>query len=330
MRPAGRGSAARAVAAARAPAPAPLVLTRRYPRPVLIKAHLKGHEFDLINLAELFREGEAAVAADIEGYDLSFTAPEELFHQAARLYDAASVVLRRANAIGRVLTDEFRPVGLTGRFSDETGQQHQVALADSAEVRSRAFVAVATQGDQPPAPAPTTAKPRLRAAGRGPPRCCRDPGHPRKGWPSARLDGAIQGVRDHQRHAKGCVKRGWLTRDQVSVFRGSANRNEVSGELARHARLKGDPLDSSECVCPGQLQFESPATSALFSNYATSVRNIPLRPKGQWRAAFRSRGDRNGMVTSEDPRSAAGSVRQPQPDGQSGHQAADTSQWTRA
>jgi hypothetical protein len=35
---------------------------------VLIRARLKGHEFDLLTLAELFREGDPAVAADDEGY----------------------------------------------------------------------------------------------------------------------------------------------------------------------------------------------------------------------------------------------------------------------
>jgi hypothetical protein len=35
-------------------------------------------------------------------------------------------------------------------------------------------------------------------------------------------------------------QRGWVTRDQISTFTASANRREVSGDLARHARLKGD------------------------------------------------------------------------------------------
>jgi hypothetical protein len=33
---------------------------------VLIKARLKGHEFDLLTLAELFRPGDPAVATDDE------------------------------------------------------------------------------------------------------------------------------------------------------------------------------------------------------------------------------------------------------------------------
>lgn len=149
---------------------------------------------------------------------------------------------RRANAIGRVLTDEFRPVGLTGCFSDETGQQHQVALADSAEVRSRAFVAVvATEGDQPPAPAsPPPADPGYVQLAEAHPDVAEvldilGKADPAPGW--IELYKVFEIINDN---AKGCVKRGWLTRDQVSVFRGSANRKEVSGELARHARLKGD------------------------------------------------------------------------------------------
>jgi hypothetical protein len=38
----------------------------------------------------------------------------------------------------------------------------------------------------------------------------------------------------------GFYQRGWVTRDQISTFTASANRREVSGDLARH-RLKGDP-----------------------------------------------------------------------------------------
>jgi hypothetical protein len=39
----------------------------------------------------------------------------------------------------------------------------------------------------------------------------------------------------------GFYQRGGVTRDQISTFTGSANRSEVSGDLARHARLNGDP-----------------------------------------------------------------------------------------
>jgi hypothetical protein len=96
---------------------------------MLIKARLQGHEFDLLTLAELFREGDPAVASDEEGYCLSFTASEGLLDDGARLSDAASVLLCRVNGFARSLNSDFRPVNLTGRFSDEAGRQHQVVLA---------------------------------------------------------------------------------------------------------------------------------------------------------------------------------------------------------
>jgi hypothetical protein len=94
------------------------------------------------------REGDPAIAADDEGYHLSFTAPDELFHDAERLQATASVLLRRVNGLGRVFDRELLPVGLVGRFSDETGQQQQVVLADSAEARDRAFGAMAAAGEE--------------------------------------------------------------------------------------------------------------------------------------------------------------------------------------
>jgi hypothetical protein len=51
-------------------------------------------------------------------------------------------------------------------------------------------------------------------------------------------------------------KRGWVTKDQISTFTASANRKEVSGDLARHARLKGDaPKRTMTLVEARQLIF---------------------------------------------------------------------------
>ena len=120
---------------------------------MLIKARLKGHEFDLLTLAGLFGEGDPGVATDDEGYYLRFTAPDELFRDGGGLHDAASVLLRRINGVAPTLSSNVRPVGLTGRFSDQSGRHHQVVLADSAEVRARANpVRMSVGGAQPPMP----------------------------------------------------------------------------------------------------------------------------------------------------------------------------------
>jgi hypothetical protein len=61
-------------------------------------ARLKGHEFDLLTLAELFG------------------VPDDLFRDGGGLHDAASVLLRRVNGVARTLSSDVRPVGLTGRL----------------------------------------------------------------------------------------------------------------------------------------------------------------------------------------------------------------------
>lgn len=206
---------------------------------MLVKARLKGHEFDLLTLAELFREGEPAVATDDEGYYLSFSVPDELFRYVGGLHDAASVLLRRVNGVARTLSSDVRPVGLTGRFSDETGRHHQVVLADSAEVRARANpVRVSVSGEQPPPPpAPGPGYVQLAQT------------HPDVAEVLDILGNADPApdwsdlYKIHEimlDNVPGFYQRGWVTKDQISTFTASANRKEVSGDLARHARLKGD------------------------------------------------------------------------------------------
>jgi len=207
---------------------------------VLIMARLKGHEFDLLTLAELFREGDPAVATDNEGYYLRFTAPDELFGDGGGLHDAASKLLRRVNGVARTLSGDVRPVGLTGRFSDETGRHHQVVLADSAEVRARANpVTVSVSGDQPPPP-PAPGPDYVQLAQTHPDVAevldILGNADPAPDW--ADLYKVHEILLDN---VPGFYQRGWVTRDQISTFTASANRSEVSGDLARHARLKGDP-----------------------------------------------------------------------------------------
>jgi hypothetical protein len=225
---------------------------RQYPRPVLIKGYLTGHEFDLLTLADLFREGEPAVAVDDQGHYLSFSAPDELFHDGGGLYDAASRLLRQVNGVAQAREGDFRPVGLTGHFSDETGQQHHVALADSAEVRGRAFHAViATSGEQPPAPPPPPPP--------GPAYIQLAQVHPDVaealeilGKPDAPpnfgdLYKVLEIVSKNVTGLPGLKglpnlkKMGWIPPAQLEAFTASANHQGISGDQARHARMEGTP-----------------------------------------------------------------------------------------
>jgi hypothetical protein len=216
---------------------------------VLIKAYLKGWESDLLTLADLFRQGDPAIAADDDGYYLSFTAPDELFHDAGRLQATASVLLRRVNGLGRMLDNEFLPVGLIGRFSDETGQQQQVALADSAEARGRAFSAVVvTEGKQPPAPLPPgpgyvqlaetdpDAAEVLEILGR--------PDSPPDWFDLYKVLEIVSENTSGLPSLKGLPRlkqMGWVPAAQLEAFTASANHQGISGGQARHARMSGTP-----------------------------------------------------------------------------------------
>jgi hypothetical protein len=207
---------------------------------MLIKARLQGHEFDLLTLAELFRESDPAVASDDEGYYLSFTAPDGLLDDGARLSDAASVLLRRANGVARTLSSDFRPVGLTGRFSDGTGRQHQVVLADTAEVRARANPVTVSMGGEQPPPPPAPGPGYVQLAQTHPDVAeildILGNADPAPDWSDLYKIHEI--LLDN---VPGFYQRGWVTKDQISTFTASANRKEVSGDFARHARWKGDP-----------------------------------------------------------------------------------------
>jgi hypothetical protein len=151
------------------------------------------------------------------------------------------VLLRRVNGVARTLSSDFRPVGLTGRFSDETGRQHQVSLPDTAEARARANpLTVSAGGEQPPPPpAPGPGYVQLAHT------------HPEVAEVLDILgnaDPAPDWLALYKVHeilldnVPDFYQRGWVTKDQISAFTGSANRKEISGDLARHARrFKGDP-----------------------------------------------------------------------------------------
>src|SRR4029450_6632532 len=155
-----------------------------------------------------------------------FTAPDGLLDDGSRLYDAASVLLRRVNGVARTLSSDFWPVGLTGRFSDETGRQHQVVLADSAEARARANPATVTMGGKqpPPPPAPGPGYVQLVQT------------HPDVAEVLDILGNAdpapdwAELYKVHElmlANVPGFYQRGWVTRDQISTFTASANRKEV-------------------------------------------------------------------------------------------------------
>jgi hypothetical protein len=124
----------------------------------------------------------------------------------------------------------------------------------------------------------------------------------------------------------------WTT--TVGMRTSTARARPATADTFRLRRCPGGQCSSGRrCRADRRCPLPPPACPAgrrtpVAGATATS-KPAPV-PVALAQAAFMSRGDGNGMVTSEDPRLATGSVRRPQPDGHGGHQAADTSQWTRA
>jgi hypothetical protein len=244
---------------------------------VLIRARLTGHEFDLDTLAELFREGDPAVVADHDGYQLSFTAPDQILNDAARLHNAASVLLRRVNGVTQALRSDFRPVELTGRFSDEAGRQHQVALADLAAARGRVNLATVSVGGEqslaPPAPGPGYVQLALIHPDVAEVLDILGNADPAPDWSDLYKIHEI--LLDN---VPGFYQRGWVTKDQISTFTASANRKDVSGDLARHARLKGDPPKRTMTLVEARQLIGSVVTAWLIHPKSSDL----SRPKAEY------------------------------------------------
>lgn len=206
-----------------------------------VKAWLRGHDFDLQDLADLFPTGDTRVVRDGDGYYLTSI---EIDHapEGVPFYEIAQVVLQRVNGLGRAKNPSFRPVTVSGRYQDED-QTHHVVSADSIEVRSRvSAVAVVMNSDgvrvrQPPPVGPQHASlaatnnevaEALIIMGQG----------VRLGW--AEMYKVYEIVRDNARPST-IADVGWASSAECKAFGAAANRPDVSGPNARHARMSGGP-----------------------------------------------------------------------------------------
>jgi hypothetical protein len=151
-------------------------------------------------------------------------------------------MLRRVNGVARALDGDFRPVSLTGRFSDETGSRSHVVVADVIEVRDQALPVTAVLGgvpQEPPRPGPEYQGLSERNS---------DVADALNilGAPGAQLSWSdlykiFEIVRDSVGGERLIVQNGWVSQTAISRFKHSANHPEVSGDQARHARMPGAP-----------------------------------------------------------------------------------------
>jgi len=202
------------------------------------KAWLEGHQFDLDDLAQLLATGDVRVVhdADENGYYLSAPEVDNSPH-GKTFYEVAQRLLSHINGIGRVNKADFRPVQLSGRYSTPTGV-HMVVAPAAAEIRLHIHVAgVVTGPDGQPKPDPPSPWPNrfaLAATHNAVAEVLDIMGSPEPlGF--VELYKVHEIIRDAIKPKK-IPELGWATKADDSAFTRSANRADVSGSSARHAR----------------------------------------------------------------------------------------------
>ncbi|MFJ3777548.1 hypothetical protein ACIPX0_38240 [Streptomyces sp. NPDC090075] len=219
---------------------------------MVIKAKLEGHTFDLDALVELFRSGDPKVSKEDDGYYLGSSELDGLMDDGGQLVAAATRLLQKVTGVARILDSSFRPVSLPGTFVEDNGdgggRRHHVVLAATAEARSKVHgVVIVTGGGQPE-------KPKSPPPPEGPPYIQLAANHPDVaealeilGKPSVSLNWVdlyklYEIVRSNVGDEKALKATQWVSSGDISAFTASANRPDVSGSEARHARATGAGL----------------------------------------------------------------------------------------
>ena len=205
-----------------------------------MKAWLEGHQFDLEALARFFPEGGTRVVRQGDIYYL--TSPEiDSPPDGETCHDVAPAVLERLNGIARTLKPNFEPVKLAGAYQEADEEPVRFVTVASAALRIEAgLVAVVTGGASAPAPPPpgpallnlskmhAEVAETLALLGKPEP----------LNW--IELYKNFEVIRDSLKPTP-LDRSGLATKDEISAFTGSANRPDVSGADARHARMSGPP-----------------------------------------------------------------------------------------
>jgi len=212
--------------------------------PVIVKAWLEGDIHDLQTLARLLDDGDTRVVRDPEMGTYYLTAPEiDNPPSGTASYESARELTARVNGFGRVADTGFRPVRLTGAFSDGDSV-HQVIFVESvaeARVSVGAPTITVTRGDGTVVPSPPSPWPGRFAVSTKHPDVVEvleimgqtEP----LGW--ADLFKVHEKIQDS---IGGSIpKMGWASNAEDSAFGASANRYDVSGQDARHARRESSP-----------------------------------------------------------------------------------------
>jgi hypothetical protein len=203
------------------------------------KAHLEGHNFDLESLAEHFASGDPRVFKKDDGSYLLESAGFDHCVDAVAVKAVAEGLLATMNGAAKAANPSYQPVAVGSHFRNDTGL-HAVVLAGTAVARSRVYPAAVT-GGVPGTPSAPTAKDwhALSATDADVRDALRILGMSDLDWID--LYKVYEVIKHDVGGEVGITRAGWANASEISAFGASANRPDVSGDQARHARLPGSP-----------------------------------------------------------------------------------------
>lgn len=208
---------------------------------VTVKAWLRGHDFDLRDLVGLLPSGDVRVVKDVDGYYLTSVEIDDR-PEGVPFYEVAPWVLRRVNGLARARNPSFEPVELSGHYTEE-GAVHAVVAAGTVKARARIQAAGIVKGPNgevvPPPPPEGPDRAQVAASTPAVDEALNIMGQPEAlDW--TQLYKVFEIVRDDVK-PQSLSDLGWVWATDITAFTGSANRPDVSGVRARHARMGGAP-----------------------------------------------------------------------------------------
>jgi hypothetical protein len=229
------------------------------------KAWIETDQFDLESVAQHLQSGDATVVYEGDRYYLSSpeidAAPDD-----SQANEIVARIIGRINALGRMSDPNFRQVKLS-QYTDDSGQSvvGGAMAATLVPVRTRATATV-TRADGTVVPDPPSPWPDYLAL------ADKDPvvaealeimERPEPlGWDD--LWKLFEIIREA---VKGdtIVTLSWSSTADLDSFKESANRKDVSGDAARHARRPGQPKHRKMPITEGRSYVSSLVTRWLDS-----------------------------------------------------------------
>lgn len=202
------------------------------------RAHLRGHDFDLRRLAAYFGDGDPSVVSTDDG---RFVVQSSETLRLGEIGTSAARVLVSMNGVAAALDSAHHPAALDGHFENDSGV-HALVSATTVHVRAQVEMLIMRVGGKvqvSPGPAPMTLL-NLGLSNDNVAEALGLLGLGEVHW--VNLNKILE-IIDVDAGGTGSgrtvVARGWATERERSAFGASANRPDVSGADARHARQPG-------------------------------------------------------------------------------------------